>query len=433
MERLHYERLDETVYYEKLPNGLSVYLVPKSGFRKTYAVFSARYGSIDNRFRPEGGEEMQVPDGIAHFLEHKMFEDPEGDTFSRFAARGASVNAFTSFDRTAYLFSATRELEANVEHLLDFVQDPYFTDDNVEKEKGIIGQEIRMYQDHPDWRVYFGLIEAMYVHHPVRIDIAGTIESISRIDKEILYACHRTFYHPGNMLFMMVGGFEPEPMMQLIRENQARKSFPAAFDVHRKFPEEPERVERKETRITLPVSLPKCMFGFKEPAYGLAPGEIQSRELTTTLLFDLLFSPSSSIYQTLYDENLISDQFGYEYNIGAHYAFSAIGGETRDPERLLERVRELLAGVLDSGIDAKEFERIKRKRIGDYLRSLNSPEATANEFTKYRLRGIDYFAFLPALEGITLQDVEERLASHARWDRLAVSVVSPPEGPEAKP
>lgn len=427
MEQKQYARLRETLYYEKLANGLEVYLLPKPGFRKTYAVFSARYGSIDNRFQPEGGDELHVPDGIAHFLEHKMFEDPEGDTFAGFAARGASVNAFTSFDRTSYLFSATDQLEANVEHLLDFVQKPYFTDDNVEKEKGIIGQEIRMYQDHPDWRVYFGLIEALYVQHPIRIDIAGTIESISRIDKELLYACYRTFYHPGNMLFFMTGGFDPEAMMRLIRENQERKSFPEAFAVRRFYPEEPDRLEREKTEIFLPVSLPKCMFGFKEPARGLPADVVKSRELTTALLFDLLFGQSSAIYQTLYDENLISDQFGFEYNISADYAFSAIGGESRDPEQLVRRVRELLDQVRESGIDPQEFERVKRKRIGGYLRTLNSPEAIANEYTKYRFQGIDYFELLPALESITLQDVERRFAEHVNWDRLAVSIVRSPQ------
>jgi len=429
MERKRYERLDETLYREKLPNGLEVCLLPKPGFSKTYAMFSARFGSVDSRYRLGAGDETQVPDGAAHFLEHKLFEDPEGNTFARFADRGASVNAFTTFDRTSYLFSATEELEANTEHLLDMVQQPYFTDENVEKEKGIIGQEIRMYQDDPEWRAFFGLIESLYAFHPVRIDIAGTVESISAIGKETLYDLHRTFYHPGNMLLFMAGGFDPEQVMRLVRANQERKVFPATPDVRRILPEEPDRVVRKEAEISLDVSMPKCKFGFKEPAGGLSPEEKLRRELTTALVLDLIFGQSASIYQTLYDEKLITDQFGYEYDIGPGYAFSVIGGDTPDPGRLIGRVRELIGALLDSGIDADEFERVKRKRIGGYLRKLNSPEGIASEFTRYRFMGIDYFELLPVLERITLRDAERRLGEHVNWDRSAVFVVRPKEAP----
>lgn len=423
MEAKYYEHLNETLYAEQLPNGLKVYVLPKPGFQKTYATFSTRYGSIDNHFQVAGKAEIQVPDGIAHFLEHKMFEEPEGDVFAKFAAGGASANAFTSFDRTVYLFSATEHLLENLKTLIDFVQNPYFTDENVEKEKGIIGQEINMYRDNPDWRSYFGLIEAMYKLHPVHIDIAGTVESISKITKEILYECYHTFYHPENMLLFIVGGVKPEEVMELVRDNQAKKSFAAQGEIKRFFPEEPLAVQEPRRIATLPVSLPKCLFGFKEQPCGLIGNELLRRELVTKTMLDSLLSPSSGLYQELYDENLISDSFGHEYNLSPDYSFSVIGGETRDPDLLLQRFRERIAALLERGIDPADFERSRKKKIGGFLRMLNSPEAIANEFTKYAFKQIDLFDILTVYEQITLDEANARMRDHFRWDQLAVSIV----------
>ncbi|WP_145614081.1 EF-P 5-aminopentanol modification-associated protein YfmH, partial [Bacillus licheniformis] len=232
---IEFEQLKETLYYEKMPGGLDVYVLPKEGFNKTYAVFTTKYGSIDNQFVPLGKDEMvRVPDGIAHFLEHKLFEKEDGDVFQQFSRQGASANAFTSFTRTAYLFSSTSNVEENLETLVDFVQDPYFTEKTVEKEKGIIGQEINMYDDNPDWRLFFGLIENMYQEHPVRIDIAGTIESISHITKDLLYECYETFYHPSNMLLFVVGPVDPEAIIRQVRENQQKKPYTDQPEIVRK-------------------------------------------------------------------------------------------------------------------------------------------------------------------------------------------------------
>ncbi|KAF6512249.1 peptidase M16 family [Geobacillus stearothermophilus] len=248
MEKRVYETLREELFYEKMDNGLDVYILPKKGFNKTYAVFTTNYGSVDNQFVPLGKTEMKrVPDGIAHFLEHKLFEKEDGDVFQQFSKQGASANAFTTFTRTAYLFSSTDNVEKNLETLIDFVQSPYFSNKTVEKEKGIIGQEIRMYDDNPDWRVYFGAIESMYHNHPVKIDIAGTVESIAQITKELLYECYETFYHPSNMLLFVVGPVDEQKIMQQIRDNQAKKSFPQAPEVKRFAYEEPSAVaERKK-------------------------------------------------------------------------------------------------------------------------------------------------------------------------------------------
>lgn len=426
MNTMRAERLQETLYYDRLPNGLTVYVLPKPGFQKTYATFSAKYGSIDNHFRVEGKEEVRVPDGIAHFLEHKMFEQPNGsDVFAQFAAQGASANAFTSFDRTVYLFSATDRIDRNLETLLDFVQTPHFTDENVEKEKGIITQEIQMYRDNPDWRVYYGLLEALHHVHPARIDIAGSVESIREITKDMLYTCYHTFYHPENMQLFVVGGVQPEPILQLVRDNQAKKSYAPQGRIDRYFPEEPAAVRMPELRISLPVPMPKCLIGFKERYSDLPAGSLMERELETRLLFDILFSTSSDLYQKLYDERLITDQFGYEYTAYANHAYSAIGGETRDPHKLVERLREEIADIAERGIAAEDFERCRKKRIGAYLRLFNSPESIAHEFTKYSFKGMNFLTdVLPFYENVTLERIEARLAEHFRWEFSAVSIVA---------
>ncbi|RAR43405.1 EF-P 5-aminopentanol modification-associated protein YfmH [Paenibacillus sp. MDMC362] len=426
MESIHYDNLQETLYYEVMDNGLHVYVLPKPGFQKTYATFATKYGSVDNHFKVEGESETRVPDGIAHFLEHKMFEEPEGDIFAKFASNGASANAFTSFDQTVYLFSATENIHENLETLINFVQNPYFTDQNVEKEKGIIGQEINMYQDNPDWRVYFGLIEAMYKVHPVHIDIAGTVESIGTITKEDLYTCYHAFYHPSNMLLFVVGGVDPVETMNLIRSNQAGKSYEKQGSIERIFDPEPQGVEEKRRESRLAVSLPKCLFGFKEKKVGLTAEEQLRRDLTTKLMMDLLFGSSTELYQQLYDEDLISDSFGHEYNSSPQYAFSAVGGDTKDPDQLLERIRTEVDKLKATGFQASDFERARKKKMGGYLRMLNSPENIAHEFTRYQFRGADFFKVLPVYESITIDDVNRRLQEHIDWDQLAVSIVVSP-------
>src|SRR6476659_11457808 len=236
MEKISFDQLQEELYYEKLPNGLNVYILPKKGFNKTFATFTTKYGSVDNHFVPLRKEEFtKVPDGIAHFLEHKLFEKEDGDVFQQFSRQGASANAFTSFTRTAYLFSSTSNVEQNLETLMNFVQEPYFSEKTVEKEKGIIGQEITMYDDNHDWRLYYGVIQNLYENHPVRIDIAGTIESISHINKDLLYECYNTFYHPSNMLLFVVGPVDATKVMEQIKENQNNKTYNNVPEIKRHF------------------------------------------------------------------------------------------------------------------------------------------------------------------------------------------------------
>lgn len=423
MQTTVFEQVKETVYHETLANGLKVFLVPKQGFSKTYAVFTTRYGSIDSHFRTRSGEEINVPDGIAHFLEHKMFEKKDRDVMHEFSKNGASCNAFTSFNRTAYLFSCTDKLDQNLNLLLDYVQEPYFTDASVEKEKGIIGQEITMYDDNPDWKVYMNLLKAMYQKYPINIEIAGTIETISHITKEYLYQCYETFYHPANMLLLVVGSFDPQAVMKLIQKNQGEKDFLPAPQITRIFPEEPPAPAQHRVEANLAVGLPKCMIGIKEKENGLTAEALLKRDLTTKLLLDIVFGSSSSAYEKLYDSGLITESFDFDYSCEQDYAYSIFGGDTPDPDQLVETIKTIIEEWKQKGIDQDAFERAKRKKIGNFMRGLNSVEFIANQFTQFKFNGNDLFSVVPVLESITREDVEKRMKEHFQLDQMAVSIV----------
>lgn len=408
MDKIFFEQLKETLYHEKLANGLEVYLLPKEGFNKTYATFTTKYGSIDNRFVPLGqNSELHVPDGIAHFLEHKLFEKEDGDVFQQFSKQGASANAFTSFTRTAYLFSSTSNVKENLETLIDFVQSPYFSDQTVEKEKGIIGQEITMYDDNPDWRVYFGLIENMYKNHPVKIDIAGTIESIAKITKELLYTCYETFYHPSNMLLFVVGPINEEEIMNQIRENQSKKEFKDPTEIKRFYDEEPNEVASPKQVLKMPVQTSKCLVGFKTKNPNRSGKQLFERELAINVLLDLLFGKSSENYEKLYNDGLIDDSFSYDYTEEYGFGFSMIGGDTEDPVQLSSRLKDIMLNFDINNIADDYLSRIKKKKIGSFLRALNSPEYIANQFTRYHFNQMNLFDIVTVLEGIQKSHLQE--------------------------
>jgi predicted Zn-dependent peptidase len=427
MEKINFEQLQEDLYYEKLDNGLSVYILPKKGFNKTYATFTTKYGSVDNHFIPlEKEDYKKVPDGIAHFLEHKLFEKEDGDVFQQFSRQGASANAFTSFTRTAYLFSSTSDVEKNLETLIDFVQEPYFTEKTVEKEKGIIGQEITMYDDNPDWRLYYGLIENLYKNHPVKIDIAGTIESISHITKDLLYECYYTFYHPSNMLLFIVGPVEPNKIMDQVKANQAKKSFEKQQEIKRKFAEESLEASEQKKVLEMNVQTPKCLVGIKALHVDQQGKEMLKNELTINVLLDVLFGKSSDNYERLYDEGLVDDTFSYYYTQEQGFGFAMIGGDTREPEKLVKAIEEMLLEVKNKKIITEEqLERAKKKKIGFFLRALNSPEFIANQFTRYAFNGMNLFEIVPTLEKLTLEDVLQAAEEFISEERFSVCQVLP--------
>jgi len=427
MEKIAFEQLKEELYYKKLENGLDVYILPKKGFNKTYATFTTKYGSIDNHFKPFGKDEFtKVPDGIAHFLEHKLFEKEDGDVFQQFSRQGASANAFTSFTRTAYLFSSTSHVEKNLETLMDFVQEPYFTEKTVEKEKGIIGQEITMYDDNPDWRLYYGVIENMFQQHPVKIDIAGTKESISHITKDMLYECYNTFYHPSNMLLFVVGAVEPTQIMKQIKENQAKKDYSAQPEIERIFESEIEEVAQKKQVLKMNVQTPKCIVGIKAPSSTIQGQEMLKKELSINIMLDILFGKSSVGYTDLYNEGLIDDSFSYDFSQEQGFGFAMAGGDTNDPEKLESRITSILMDAKTGSIFNEEnLVRARKKKIGAFLRAINSPEYIANQFTRYAFNDMDLFEVVPVLEGITVEDLKAAAADLIDEKRFTVCQVVP--------
>ncbi len=427
MERIEFKQLQEELFHEKLENGLEVYILPKTGFNKTYATFTTKYGSIDNHFVPLGGQDyVKVPDGIAHFLEHKLFEKEDGDVFQQFSRQGASANAFTSFTRTAYLFSSTNNVEQNIETLIDFVQEPYFSEKTVEKEKGIIGQEITMYDDNPDWRLYYGLIQNLYRNHPVSIDIAGTIESITPITKDLLYECYGTFYHPSNMLLFIVGPVEPEAMMKQIKDNQAKKQFDQAQKIQRQFPDEPAEAAKDKQVLPMNVQTSKCLVGVKANRANLSGIDMQKYELSLNIILDLIFGKSSENYERLYSSGLIDETFSYDYSQEQGFGFAMIGGDTKQPDELADQLQQILLSAQNGSIFTVEaLERAKKKKIGAFLRAVNSPEYIANQFTRYAFNEMNLFDVVPTIEKIALEDIQKTAADFFAKERMTVCQVVP--------
>ncbi len=407
MEKIVYDNLKEELYYEQLDNGLNVYILPKRGFNKYYATFTTKYGSIDNKFIPIGKKELiTVPDGIAHFLEHKMFESEKGDAFDKFTEFAAKSNAYTSFNRTAYLFSCTSFFEENLNLLLDFVQEPYFTEDNVEKEKNIIAQEISMYDDNPEWRLYFGTIQNMFKDNVVKVDIAGTEESIYKITKDLLYECYNTFYHPANMVLFVVGDVDIEKTFDLIRNNQSKKEFDSFTKLEKNYVFESNKVAKKAETLEMDVATPKIAVGIKNNESRLLGNELMKYEIALDIIFDYLFSNSSESYQELLDEELINNTFSYELSIEYSYGFGIISSDTEKPEELIKRLKEILISARNLKISEEDFTTIKNKILGDSIKSLNSPEAIANSFTRYKFCEMDMFEAIKAYENLTLEDLE---------------------------
>ncbi|WP_275400999.1 EF-P 5-aminopentanol modification-associated protein YfmH [Enterococcus faecium] len=407
MNKTEYEQINETLYHEVLPNGLTVYLLPKNDYHKTYGLFSTNYGSIDNEFIPYGEKEkVKVPDGIAHFLEHKLFEKEDSDVFQLFGQQGASANAFTSFTKTSYLFSTTDQVEKNLTTLIDFVQAPYFTEETVNKEKGIIGQEIQMYEDDPNWRMFFGILNNLYPTHPLHIDIAGTVESIDKITAQDLYTCYRTFYQPSNMVLFVVGKMEPEKLMKLIRENQEAKNFPPKQEIVRYFPENTKEII-KQSALEAAITRNKFVLGIKGldtlPQEGT---ELLRYKTAINLLFQMILGNTSRNYLAMYNQGIIDDSFGFEFSLDREFHFADFSGDTDEPEKAAEKVKEIILGFAgDPEVSEMNLDLLKKKMLGQYFQSLNSIEYIANQFTQSLFGDRTLFDLPEIIDSIQMKDV----------------------------
>ena len=423
MDKLEYTALRQTVYHCVLPNGLNIYVDVRPEYGKQFAFFATRYGGMDLRFRGDEGDWLDTPAGVAHFLEHKTFDTEDGNALQRMAANGVDPNAFTSSSVTGYYFDGVQGFEDNLRTLLSFVSVPWFTQESVDKEQGIIAQEIRMCEDDPNDEAYYRLLEAMYVNHPVQNRVAGTVESISRITADTLYQCHRAFYRPGNMVLCTAGNIDPRRVADIAQEVLSKEQTSATPTDHGQ--PEPDRVKEKLARRTMAVSMPLMALGVKgTPA---KKGEGLRQRLVAELTCDALFSPSAPLYNRLYEQGLLNSSFGSFYSSGPGYALLMAEGESRDPERVRDEVLREAARLGEEGIDQALWDRLKKAAYGTMVRHLNSMEDTCIELAEAHFNGEDYLSFPQVFQSIERADGEALLREWCTEERTALSIIEPEE------
>ena len=365
MNKITLNNLDINIYHEYLDNGLNVYVIPKNDVNNIYATFTTNYGSNEVEFVPLGEKKMvKVPLGIAHFLEHKMFEQEDGkDPFAFFGERGSDANANTNNFKTTYLFSGPEFFEDNMNYLLDYVQSPYFTDENVEKEKGIIEQEIKMYQDDPYTMMYERLLKNSLINNPMKDPIIGTIESVKSITKEELYTCYNTFYHPANMFVVVSGNVDPEKTIKLIEENQKKKEFEDFNKIKVKEYKEPDKIEKAKETLNLNVTIPKVCLSYKINISKIKGVSERKVKTYLSIFFDLKFGMTSLLNEELRERDIITDSLGGDaIDVKSHVLYT-VCGETNRKDELLEA---LMNSMEDLSINEDELER--KKKV--YLSSL---------------------------------------------------------------
>ncbi|MCI6651810.1 MAG: insulinase family protein [Ruminococcus sp.] len=401
----------------KHKSGLNIYVYEKPGYNTTYAIFGTKYGSINTCFSANNGEKITVPDGIAHYLEHKLFESEDGDAFTKYAKTGANANAFTSFDKTCYLFSASQNFKESLEILLDFVQSPYFTDETVAKEQGIIGQEIKMYDDSPDWKVMFNLFECLYHNHPVKIDIAGTVESIAKITPQKLYDCYNTFYNLNNMALCVCGNAK----LQEVLEVCDRMLKPCEdVKITNYFEDEPYEIVKDFAEQNLPVAVPMFNIGFKNKGDKISTSKDMA---SLDVLLAMLFSSTSKIYRELQEKELINQTFNYEIFEGEGYSSVLLGGESRNPEQVYYSVKEYIKDLKENGLSKEDFLISKKAVYGDAVSSLNSVSAIANNLMDSHFNNREMFSYVECIYNLEFEDIEKKFDEVLDYNNSALSVV----------
>lgn len=416
IQEIKNDRVNEKYFKVKHETGLTVYVFPKEGYKSTYAIYGTNFGSVNTHFISDGVE-ITSPDGIAHYLEHKLFESEDGDAFTKYAKTGANANAYTSFEKTCYLFSCSTRLEENLRILLNFVQQPYFTEETVAKEQGIIGQEIRMYDDSPDWRVMFNLLEGMYHNHPVKVDIAGTVESIAEITPEKLYECYDAFYSPENMALCVAGNVDVDMVVKLVDElvkNGKGKK------IERIFPEEPYEVAKSYVEQVFPVSVPLFQLGFK------ADGSVQLDERQAAGCEVMLFalaSNSTPMYKELMDKGLINESFDYEQFEGPYYNGVLFSGESKNPQAAAEVIKKHVATAIENGINYEDFEIAKKAIYADYASYLNSVSSIGGALINCEFCGRELFKTIEEVANVQIEDCNEMLKFLLNPNNTTLSVI----------
>lgn len=410
--------LGDTLYTEIHKSGLQVVVWPMPEASSAYAVFATKYGSIYNVLPTADGGTEEVPEGIAHYLEHKLFESEQGDAFRQFAETGANANAYTTFDRTAYLFHSSENILPSLDILLNFVQDPYFTPETVQKEQGIIGQEIRMGEDMPGRRVLFNMLGGLFHNHPVRVDIAGTVESIAKITPELLYRCYYRYYNLHNMVLVVAGHITPDEVMDACDRllKPAEEWVPDNYVI-----EEPATAAQEYVENKMAVSAPLFYIGFKEPVVNHTPKTLAGARM----LIDLISGKSSPLYTRLMDEGLINDQFEVEYFGGPDYGIWLFGGESADPKRVKELIADEITRLQAEGLDAAAVEAVRRGAYGRLVAGLDDPSDCAELILSHLVDGVEPLSELDALAAITAEEIADQLKTRFDPTACTLSVVNP--------
>ena len=424
METKQYPRLGEALHTWVHPSGMHVFVVCKPGYQKKTAIFATSYGSVDNRFRKPGDTaDTLVPDGIAHFLEHKLFEQQDQNVLEKFSELGASPNAFTSFHETAYYFTCTDRFDENLRLLLTFVQNPWFTEENVEKEKGIIGQEIRMYDDNADWRVFFNLLTCLYAEHPVRIDIAGTVASIAGISRDLLMDCWRTFYNPSNMALAVVGDVDPQSVFDMAEACVTQQTDQGR--IGKVYPKEAEGLAAELREQRLAVAMPQFMMGIRDDV-SLTGQALLRRKTSLDIVLDAWLGRSSELYNSLYEQGLINESFGTDVTLVPAFGYVAWGGQSPDPDKVATLLRESLGSLVRNGLDEETFGRIRRAHEGHFIRSLNSSDRLARDLVDSHFSDAGVFDLADVYATLTLEEVNDILRGVLNKPS-ALSVIRPLE------
>ena len=417
LKEFHSKLTGDKYYKVKHKSGLNIYMYEKEGYNSTYAIFGTRYGSINTCFSANDGEKITVPDGIAHYLEHKLFESEDGDAFTKYARTGANANAYTSFDKTCYLFSTSQNFQESLEILLDFVQSPYFTEETVAKEQGIIGQEIKMYDDSPDWKVLFNLLECLYHNHPVKIDIAGTVESIAKITPQMLYDCYNTFYNLNNMALCVCGKATLDEVLEV-----ADRCLKPCEDVKitNYFEDEPYEIVKDFSEQNLPVAVPLFNMGFKSKREKTS----SSKDMAALdVLLSMLFSSTSEIYKELQDKELINQSFNYEVFEGPGFFTIILGGESRNPEEVNSTIKEYIKNLKENGLSIDDYDISKRAVYGDALSALNSVDAIGNNLMESHFTNREFFSYIDEIYKLTFEDIEKKFNEVLDYNNSALSVI----------
>lgn len=415
-------KIKEKLYVEKLDNGLTVMILPRNNIQKKYVMWGVNFGSIDNHFiNPDTGEEVKIPDGVAHFLEHKMFEQRTGiNSLDKLSSLGVDANAYTTNDYTTYLFECNDNFYEALDELMDYVQNPYYTDENVEKEKGIIAQEIKMYEDHPAWQLYLNTIKCLYQNNPVRIDIAGDVPSITGINKEMLYSCYNTFYTPANMLMVLCGDFNPEELIEEVKKRIIKHENKG--EIKRIYPEEPQEIFEKQKTVEMDVNNPLFAIGFKDEVLDNKEEQVK-KHIAIEILLYMLLGKSSALYKKLYEEGLILSQPDLDYEFSKEYAHVVISGQSNRPEKVVEYVKQELERLKNNHLDEKQFKRIKNKILGDYITEYNDISGIARMLMGDYFKGINSFDYIENHQQVSKEYAEKILQQVFDESKMVVSIV----------